>query len=211
MIDLAASSVHEMVLEFLRQDIQSPDWIPYYQKSRHWTRRGALLEHPDLQNDDDNAARGELLGAGRGYGQNAALFAGFPPDVTWRRFEMGNAEVQELKYIAEKTWIKASNGSRLVGDGAKYLHRHPKLLGKTDAIARRYRAGESLGMLIAVRADAESAPVLLEGHHRATAMVRARKPESIEILMGTSARVSGWHWFEERPLRISPLPFGKIE
>lgn len=210
MIDRGCASEPEMVLEFLRQDIQSPDWIPCYQNSRHWAQRTALLEQPDLQNDDDNAARGELLGAGRGYGRNSCLFAGFPMDMAWRRFAIENAEVQRLKYIAEKTWIGVSNGSRLVGDGAKYLDRDPKLLSKIDAIAQRYQAGESLGTLIGVRAAAESAPVLLEGHHRATAMVRARKPESIEILMGTSARVSEWCWYMERPLRMSPLPFGRM-
>jgi hypothetical protein len=41
------------------------------------------VDGADLSNDTENVTRSRLLAAYRGYGQNTALFTGFPADVEW--------------------------------------------------------------------------------------------------------------------------------
>src|SRR5262245_61228427 len=125
MIYAGLVSEAEMVLEFLRSDLRSPDWPPLYAGSPHLDRHGALIERADLSKEDDTRARSELLGTGRGYGLNRWLFERFPQDVRWHRVYLPLDELKRAKYLADcAKWLTISQGTRRVAEGAAHLDLH---------------------------------------------------------------------------------------
>jgi hypothetical protein len=192
----------EMILAFLREDTQSDTWRYAYEKAPHWHRRTALLEHPDLNNTEDNLARRQMLGA-RGYGQNEYLFGGFPQSVEWRRHQASIDELGSTKYILQEKWDKLSGKTRYVRDGARYVGQHidagdehvAEIIQKVQAICDRLRRGDRFGPVIAVRGGPGSELVLLDGHHRATAMVCTGIPAAVEMIIGISTDMYSWPFY----------------
>lgn len=191
MIDKGAATEDEVVLEFLRGDMNSPEWAKNYSVSRYWTDREALI-HEDASHTDcaANRARRELLREGR-----AGLLRRFPACVDWRRCELSLEELKTARYLARcEKWARVSRLTREVGVGARYVCMDRPTATKVDAIARRYRKGETLPPLIAVRAHESDPLVMLEGHHRATALALV-EPPNIEVLVGTTPRMRTWPFY----------------
>src|ERR1700674_757850 len=46
----------------------------------------------------------------RGYGQDQALFIGFPHDVTWQRGDFTSPDFTELRYCSYPSWVDLSDG-----------------------------------------------------------------------------------------------------
>jgi hypothetical protein len=191
MIDKGAASEDEMVLEFLRADMRSPDWATKYRKSRYWAHRKALTdEHASPTDAVGNRARRDLLRKGR-----PGLFRDFPARVEWRRCELSLEELKTTKYLAHcEKWERVSRSTREVGVGARHIRLDQKTASKVVAIARRYRRGEALPALIAVRAKESDSLVMLEGHHRATALA-ILAPSSVEVLVGTAPQLHAWPFY----------------
>jgi len=86
MIELRPATADEMVLAFLRAEVDSPRFSPVI---KHWLvthrfDRTTLIDNGLLHDLEQNRLRAELLGAARGYQDNKWLFAEFPDDVQWR-------------------------------------------------------------------------------------------------------------------------------
>jgi hypothetical protein len=191
MIDKGAASEDEMVLEFLRADMRSPDWATKYRQSRYWAQRKVLTdEHASPTDAVGNHARRDLLRKGR-----PGLFRLFPARVEWHRCELSLEELKTVKYLARcEKWARVSRLTREVGVGARHIGLDQKTARKVVAIARRYRCGEALPALIAVRANESDPLVMLEGHHRATALA-ILEPPSVEVLVGTAPKIQAWPFY----------------
>jgi hypothetical protein len=87
-----------MVLAFLRGELVSSRWHYLVKLTLlHQRHPQALIDTPDLANEEENAARAGVL-CYRGYGYDAGLFEGFPTDVVWR---LAMCEPSELRLIGE--------------------------------------------------------------------------------------------------------------
>jgi len=196
---LRQSSEGEMIALFLRTELSS---------DRFGAELRALLERdgvpervvttPDLASAAENHVRRSLLTEHRGYGTRPDLFDAFPDDVRWQWMAATPAELAGVRFIDYSYWVELSGGSRLVVDAAPRIRAGVAPFGyPTDwllSLARKVAAGARFPPLILVTTGPRGAVVVLEGHARLTAFMLARDclPPEVEVLVGSSARMSCW-------------------
>jgi HEAT repeat protein len=215
MIELREASEDEMVLEFLRGEVDSPRYreATLAAIAALGFGRKELVDEADLTNDAHNKARASAL-ARRGYDRRELLFLGFPRDMHWRRVQLEAADLGRLLYVRNcSPWLEITAGpvgtTYKVADGANNLDsEHLKNVSGVDLsvaireIAASIRRGEPHAEIIAVArpvalSNTREPLVLLEGHARATAHVVASTPPT--ALLGTSDTISSWHFFSGPP------------
>jgi hypothetical protein len=190
MREIGPTSNDEMVLSFIRAEIDSPVWGPSYEEvlgALH-ADRSTLIDNGDLNDGSANHVRGAVLGMVRGYGRNGFLFSGFPLDTTWRRVLLDHADFQTLKYVNSGPW-KDLFTTRSVEDGARNYQRDAGLAARVDDSVQKINRGDSIAEIILVE-DADRL-VVLEGNTRATAYLKiATTP--IPALIGSSPAMHQW-------------------
>jgi len=181
MIDLGPATEQEMVLAFLKAELNSPRFSVEYQIDRQ-----ALIESADLQSFSQNAARLEELKRVKG-----ALLL---PNVVWRRVALEKGDLPRLKYANHSHWIGFSRGTRLVSDGSRNVDSMPNNpRSHILAVAHAFDGGTKFPELIAVTGEEEGADIILiEGHVRATAYALAEWPGYIDCFLGTSSNTKQW-------------------
>ena len=146
MIELRPATADDMVLAFLRADIETPatDRRKVYADALTTigAERAALIgDHADPANQQQNDARRALLGV-RGYGLNLALFSRFPADTSWRLVKVTSNEVKGFHYVNHlENWARISGGTRRVAEGVKNIDQagNEEIKGNVTSIARRLR------------------------------------------------------------------------
>jgi hypothetical protein len=199
MVDLGPATEHDMVLAFLRAEVDSSRFGGFYRASLDKLRNfglgpEVLLDSPDLGSTLQNAFRKHILAGVRGYGVNQLLFRGFPADVTWRRITLKPTDFDILKYAKWPAWVKLSGGTRSVLDGARNVHTIDLGDGMNNLIldvASDVRAGKKYPELICVDGSKDDL-ILIEGHTRATAYALAQLPDEAECIVGSSPKMSEW-------------------
>jgi hypothetical protein len=201
MKEVRPATVDEMIVAFLRADIETidPDRRELYAKvlAALGADRATLIHRGDIHDPQQNDARRFVLGV-RGYGQKIALFRDFPEDTGWHLFKVTPDEVKGFKYANRlENWARVSGYTRLVADGVKNLNQggNEKIKGNVTGIANRLRQGERFPPLIAVQQTGIADVVLMEGHNRATAYALTDWPDEIEVIIGTSAHMGDWLFF----------------
>jgi hypothetical protein len=196
MRDFGPVSTHQMVLSFLRAEIDSGSRGSLYMdkiRALHLDRK-LLIDNADLTDDHANSGRASLLGAVRGYGRNDLIFRGFPDDVTWRRVSLEASEFGALKYANCDPWLQLSRGTRSVLDGARNLPCYgdhgiaqavPEIADKID------RAIQFEDLLLID--DLSNRLIILEGNTRATAFVSSMTNCAF-ALVGRSETIKTWRF-----------------
>jgi hypothetical protein len=186
----------DVVLAFLRAEFASERF------GRHYASFGAdpsLVNDADTANAEQNAARRMLLGKVRGFGVNALLFTGFPTSVEWWRIRLTVEELGRTLYARHPTWIRLSEGPRLVSRGAQNVNSIPtdeNANANVRAVASRVEAGEAFPEIIMAARDPEKKTVIVEGHTRATAYVLALPDEEkVDAFLGIADGVAAWDFW----------------
>ena len=79
MIELGPATENDMVLAFVRAEIDSPRFGGRYHHCLAMLGSDCrLIDNADVMDAQQNAVRQKLLGCTRGYGKNTALFSDFP-------------------------------------------------------------------------------------------------------------------------------------
>lgn len=205
MIDVVPISESEMVLAFLRSEIDSPRFQGACIAALRYlnTTREALIDNADLSDVNQNQQRAFVLSCGRGYGRGALLFMGFPPDVAWRRCTADIVEMADLRYANYETLRQLSGGTRLVRDGAMRAldgtlplsEEVRTMIEGIHVVVAGVHAGRQYPEIIGLQQEGSPQVVLLEGHTRATAYVIAGAPQTVSVLIGTSAQMRHWWLF----------------
>ena len=192
MIELGDACEDDVVLAFLRAEIDSPKWGQEYSRELRNLNldRVSLIDTPNLTDARACNARKVLLGSVRGYDRNVALFTGFPRDTTWRRVEVEPSDFHRLKCISrDDRWSRPTGGTRLIEEAA-CNHTYPELAERVSIARQRIEQGLPMAELIMVENDAGDL-ILVEGHTRATAYaVLADRP--FRSFVGTSPLMSQW-------------------
>ncbi len=193
---LGSITENEMVMEFVRAEVDSLTFGPYYVFPAGWDRL-SLLDNGDPNDAEQNRIRMDMLEAVRGYRGRRILFRGFPFDVTWSRCTVDVGELQAFRYANYDALLALSGPSRQVRDGAARIAQRasfpdPENLGRDiQGIVQGLRQGKVYGDLIAVEAG-DGVNVLLEGHKRATAHCVFETEGVIGVIVGRSPSVRGW-------------------
>ena len=201
MIELGPATENDMVLEFLRAEVDSPRFGLAYsglfdQLRAHMITKHSLLVVADLNSSRDNDLRAQILGAVRGYRRNCLLFDGFPDDVTWRRVELQSSDWVRVNYANEPTWVALSGGTRRVADGANNIDliSAGNANGHIRSLAAELRKGKRYPSLIGVEND-KGEIVLAEGHCRATACALVEPTGASACLIGRSPGIRKWRYY----------------
>ena len=147
----------EMIAVFLRTELASSRIVPTI---GHLVRRDgrdrSVISDPDLSNTADNVYRRRLLGAYRGYGRDAELFAGFPAITRWYYAVATKDDLTRVRYINYDYWNELSGGSRVPADAAARIRQGIEVFNVSNAgfwhLADEIAAGATLPEMIMVGA-----------------------------------------------------------
>ncbi|SRR6266481_7213505 len=199
MIEHGICSEDEMILEFLRSEVNSPRFKKKYLDIilRIGHTQQDLVDDADLSSEVQNAARIKVLGYTRGYKTDELWFRGFPSDIAWRHSTLQSDQLNLLTYGKSAAWLALSEGTRRAIDGAKNVNRIPieqDINRHISTIAKLCKHGEIFPKLIAVRSPGSSL-ILVEGHARATAYALAGIEKPIELILGSSPSIASWEYY----------------
>jgi len=192
---LRDSSEDEMVLAFLSAEVDSDRFGAIV---RQLLGDLDLVRNADTTDATANQTRRSVLAQYRGWSRNSFLFFGFPADVRWRLVEVTVGELSGFRYAREPSWVALSGGSLLVRDGAANAAKEPPDETKVRilAVEQEVRKGASFPPIVAVAEGEDQVHILLEGHTRASAYVRALNPQdTCQVIVGYVAALSGWYWY----------------
>jgi hypothetical protein len=191
------SSEDEMILEFVKAELESPIYRDRCKIPTGYTR-AELVDHPDLKNAEHNAARLSMLFY-RGYTTRSWLFGGFPRDIAWSLCRFTMAEVGLFKYAKAPPWSTLVDKDRLVSEGASEIKNAPDRalslkvpVAAISDVRRQFANGKSFARLIA--AEVDGSYVIVEGNMRATAFVGSGVDRPVEVVVGHADSFKGWHF-----------------
>jgi hypothetical protein len=204
MEDLGAASDDQVILAWLRAEIESPPFQSYLigdpPKPSHLARGLALARNPDLDNAEQNAERRRIIASAHGFGRGSLIFAGLEDDIKWRRVRASIADVSSMLYSNRNaTWTTLAPATRTVAEGAANAavvfagddtNMHILSLARTICHAE---PTPFLSELICLRLPGGRIS-LVEGHTRATAIVLEghKLPDGIEAFIGDSPSINKW-------------------
>ena len=204
MEDLGTASDDQVILAWLRAEIDSPPFQSYLigdpPKPSHLARGLALARNPDLDNAEHNAERRRIIASAHGFGRGSLIFAGLEDDIAWRRVRASIADVAAMLYSNRNaTWTTLAPATRTVAEGAAnaavvfsgdYTNMHILSLARTICHAD---PAPALSELICLRLP-DGGISLVEGHARATAIVLEghKLPHGVEAFIGDSPSIENW-------------------
>lgn len=191
------SNENEMVLEFIKAESASSEWLGNYKFSEGFSF-DELITNGNLSDDYQNSIRRSMLNY-RGYETRSALFAGFPLAVEWSLYRFTIAEIAAFKYANYPPWSQLAGQDRFVRDGALAFDDDPnRVVGlgirieKVVAIRERLKSGTVLARLIVAAIGATY--VIVEGQTRALAFAALPPDSTMEVVVGRADDFKEWHF-----------------
>lgn len=196
---LRQSSEKEMILEYLRAEASSERFSDDIQETmKRLALDETILSSADLQSDDENRKRRELLGSFRGYGRNQSMFERFPVITDWKLCSFSREDLEQIRYIDYSYWNELSGGTHRPVDAAERIRKGICIYGQSNEgfrnAASYIRNGETFPTMFFLTADFKSY-VIVEGHLRMTAYAMA--PDyfhDVKVIVGKcdADALSGW-------------------
>ena len=204
------ASADEMVLEFLRAEVDSPRFGSSVADGLavQGTTRRELIDDGDPEDAGENVIRRAVLKSYRGY-PDRDFFKGFPSDAVWTSRTISFEELKSAQYLRIIEWMQVSSYTRLVGMGARAIanddiesivarygleqsdrNRLQRLATNVRGVASEYQQGKRYPSLIAVQLGPDT--ILMEGHTRATGFALSGNNEPVKMLLGCSQKMSNW-------------------
>jgi len=181
-----------MVAAFLKAEFTSPrfgDELKKVMKEQGIAEE--IIAKPNLNNEDENRLRAQVLGEYRGYKQNSKIFQGFPDDLTWYEAELARDEIGDLQYVDYSYWNELSDHTHQVKRAVANIQKGKVVFGVSHdrflTVAEHIRQGkQNLEPMILWSKNTDSPLTILEGHLRATAFGLAgeKAPLTIKVIVG---------------------------
>jgi hypothetical protein len=188
-----------MIAAFLQGELNSPR---FGSQIAHLLRQDGrtldIVQHPNLDDADENRYRRSVLDAYRAYDARTGLFNGFPHDVQWMRARLTSEDLHQVRYIDYSYWNALSGGTRRPVDAAAQIAAGYEAFGVSNArfwtLGEALERGEPVPAPIIVGSGQEGDVVILEGHLRLTAcFLRPQaSPPEMEAIVGISPALSQW-------------------
>jgi len=199
MIELGPATEHEMILAFLKAEVDASRYRDIVQQCLEKLRftRQELIDEPSLSDQRQNQARLWILQTFRGYRLNQYLFTGFPLDAIWRRVALEPHELNRLRYANEQNWLAFSDNTRKPSQTLVNLSKGKVPQADSDrilAIQSVLSQGKRFPELIAAEGQNEDL-ILIEGHSRATAYLASRIDEPTPLFLASSPTMHIWAFY----------------
>jgi hypothetical protein len=190
----------EVVLAFLRGEIDSDRFGNDVRRALVDAGGLQLVRSPDLDSEEENRARERALAAARGW-RDSELFEGFPESVDWFHDVLPPDTLARVRFIDYSYWNELSGGSRRPADVLSTLRsgRLPRWLSElgTDwcfQLAARLATAQAVDDLIVMSTPELDRFVLLEGHARITAIFVGglQRRLTVRAYLGLSPAIAQW-------------------
>lgn len=175
---IKSSSENEMILEFIRAELQSNRFSDKVSKAISDTNANIdIIMKPDLYNDMENVLRKQILALYRGYGQNIRLFEAFPTVTKWNWESITKDDLNDIKYINYSYWNELSSGTSSPNVAAINIKNGIISCGvKNDGFfvaVDALKKGHKFSPMILLKDYNNRICIVLEGHLRLTAYALA--------------------------------------
>ncbi len=196
---LRKSSEEEMILEYLRAEVSSERFSDDIQETmKKLALDETIILSADLQSDDENRKRRELLGSFRGYGRNQSMFERFPVITDWKLCSFSQEDLEKIRYIDYSYWNELSGGTHRPVDAAEMICKGICIYGQSNEgfsnAASYITNGGTFPKMFFLTADFKRY-VIVEGHLRMTAYAMASDYfNDIRVIVGKcdANELSGW-------------------
>jgi hypothetical protein len=154
----------EVIAGFLRNEFYEPDF------DRDRAQLDSLVNHPDLNDAQQNAIRRALLFRRRGH-----MWRELPPDTQWWRVQPGPEDIQRLRIFARAQWLWIGRGDFRAETIVRRIrtHEYPSrvesFVEKIQRIRGSVTTSGNAGPVLLIGVDDAKPLVVLEGNHRVTA------------------------------------------
>jgi hypothetical protein len=193
----------EVVLAFLRGEIESQRFGNEVKRAVLFAGGLQLVQSPDLDSETENLARERALAQARGW-RSRDLFQDFPEEVDWYHGLLSPDVLERVRYIDYSYWNELSGGSRRPRDVVETLRSGTlpdwlKSLG-TDwcfEFAEQLETAQVVEDVIVVATPNLSELVVLEGHARLTAIFVGNLQRRLRVsaYLGISSEINHWDCF----------------
>lgn len=193
----------EVILAFLRGEINSPRFGKEASQAIMNAGGFQLIQSPDLESEEQNQAREQALSEYRGW-RNSELFIQFPGEVEWYHGVLAPDVLERVRFIDYSYWNELSGGSRQARDVRRTIEAGalPEWMSNLGTewcfeFADQLATSKVVDDLIVMGTPDLADLVLLEGHARLTAIFVGELERRITVnaYMGLSKELSKWDCF----------------
>jgi hypothetical protein len=190
----------EVILEFLKAEINSPRWAkPLTDLLNKMGLSKSLFLFGNITDNEQNVTRKEVLFDFRNQ-RDKSHFEGFPDNIKWHSAQLNKDDFRKMRYMNYPFWVGLSDGTRLAIDAVRYIDREnerPDIIKHIKQTSDTIRDGIKIPRVILVAENTLKSPVIFEGHIRATAYCLNidKLPINMECIIGFSENIINWKWY----------------
>jgi len=182
----------EMIAGFLRNEFYQPEY------DRDRAQFESLVNHPDLNDAQQNALRRALLFRRRGH-----MWRELPADTQWWRVNLDAEDVHRMKIFPRAQWLSIGGGDFSAENIVRRIraHNYPEraesYVSKIQSIGNSLAQNGNSGPILMIGIDDAEPLVVLEGNHRVTAALldSPQRLASLETYCGLSPRMAESCWY----------------
>ena len=194
MIKVRKVSEEEVIAEFVKAEFYQPEFDPYREKY------GPLIYHPNLTNQDENAARRALLFRRRG-----RMWRELPKDTVWWEVELQKSDLARIRAFPRKQWRSFASGSFYLIEMIERIREKVKsgepsqFILKMRAVVQDLDENAVPDSVLLIGVDEQGPLTIIEGNHRMAAALML-SPETVHqrfrFYCGLSPNMTQCCWYQ---------------
>jgi O-antigen/teichoic acid export membrane protein len=194
MVKVRKVSEEEVIAEFVKAEFYQPEFDPYREKY------GPLIYHPNLTNQDENAARRALLFRRRG-----RMWRELPKDTVWWEVELQKSDLARIRAFPRKQWRSFASGSFYLTEMIERISQKVKsgepsqFILKMRAVVQDLDENAVPDSVLLIGVDEQGPLTIIEGNHRMAAALML-SPETVHqrfrFYCGLSPNMTQCCWYQ---------------
>jgi len=184
----------EIISEFVKAEFYQPEFDPYREQY------GPIIYHPDLSNEQENAARRALLFRRRG-----RMWRELPKDTVWWEVELQKSDIARVRAFPRKQWRSFASSSfylteMIEGIRKKVETREPSpFILKMRAVVQDLDDNIVPDSVLLIGLDERGPLTIIEGNHRMAAALMLA-PDTVHqrfrFYCGLSPNMAQCCWYQ---------------
>lgn len=184
----------EVLAEFLKAEFYHPEYDGDRQKFE------AIVNHPNLADEHENAVRRALL-----YRRRGPMLRELPDDTQWWEIDLEPEELERINVFPRAQWRRISDGNFQALHVAERIRgqlddgKSSELLAKIHILRINMQVEGPKSTVVLIGLDEQHPVTLLEGNHRfvsALLLPREIMPRRLRLVCGFSPRMERCCWYK---------------
>ena len=184
----------EIISEFVKAEFYQPEFDPYREQY------GPIIYHPDLSNEQENAARRALLFRRRG-----RMWRELPKDTVWWEVELQKSDIARVRAFPRKQWRSFASSSFYLTEMIEGIRKKVETREPSPFILKMRAVVQDLGdnivpdSVLLIGLDERGPLTIIEGNHRmAAALMLAPDTvhERFRFYCGLSPNMAQCCWYQ---------------